>query len=131
MVKVSGSNKIYKLEAKKSRRRETPTLSACADSSTLFIFAIFVTFLALFGTFCLKESCITCHESHVTFHLSHVTFHLLLTPTFYILSVFYYPHGKQFTVQIYAKYGYQMQNKMSSVMPWSTCTLVIAGSVVG
>ena len=80
-MEVSGSNKIYKLEAKKSRRRETPTLSACADSSSLLIFAVFVTFLALFGTFCLKESCITCHKSHVTFHLSPVTFHLLLTPT--------------------------------------------------
>ena len=90
---------------KKIRIRETPTLSACADSSTntmkscLFLFTLICTFgqfiaiclhfLALFMTFlalfvnknhvsqvtCLNMSHVTCHMSHVTYHMSPSTCH--------------------------------------------------------
>ena len=90
---------------KESRIRETPTLSACADSSTntmkscLFFFTLICTFghfiaiclhfLALFMTFlalfvnknhvsqvtCLNMSHVTCHMSHVTYHMSPSTCH--------------------------------------------------------
>ena len=80
---------------KKSRIQETPTLSACADSSTdtmksrlfdtfwhfsaLFshVFAFFCTFCDFSGTFCKTKN----YVSHVISHMSHVTFHLSLTPT--------------------------------------------------
>ena len=80
--------KIVK-NTKKSRMRETLTLSGCVDSSTntmksrlfdtflhfwaLFrqLFAFFGTFCDFPGTFCTKK--IMCHMSQVTSYMSHVT----------------------------------------------------------
>ena len=75
---INWSSVFEEYNKKKSRIRETPTLSACADSSTN------TKKYRLFDTF-LHKSHVTCHMavSHVTRHLPPVTnanSHLSLTP---------------------------------------------------